>query len=55
MDMPIMVCDTSGQFDLITLLNNLTTEMVGKHDVPTNIAEMLWIYFLLKNSKGYTG
>ena len=51
-DLIVLVCENSGTFDIIPLLDNLTNNMVGKDNVTTKISELWWINIPPKNRKG---
>ena len=51
----MLVRDTAGHFELSPLLDTLTTELVGKDDVPTKMAALRWINMLLNKRKGDMG
>ena len=50
-----MVRDTVGNFELLPLLDTLTTDLVGKVGVPTKMSALHWINMLLKNINGCMG
>ena len=51
----MLVRDTAGHFELSPLLDILTTDLVGKDNLPTKMAEPHWTNMLPKKRKGDMG